>query len=138
MNKKTKNQTFSEISEKVGSLSETIVCGFDRGPIPVEAGANGLWVNSLLLYEKLKVATRHNDWITRRIKRYGFVENSDYSILNNPNRVGRGRRSVVYSLTLTMAGELALHERNETGRAIRRYFIEIERSYRDWIGVILL
>jgi hypothetical protein len=28
-------------------------------------------------------------------------------------------------------------EENETGRAIRRYFIEIEKRHRDWIGFIL-
>ena len=40
----------------------------------------------------------------------------------------RGRPSIDYVISLTMAKELAMVEKNETGRAIRRYFIQCEQE----------
>ena len=100
--------------------------------IPVEQGTLGLQVDSRELHLKLKIATRYNDWITRQIQFYQFVEGEDfYSILSKSTG---GRRAKYYILTLDMAKELAMVENNESGRAIRRYFIEVEKRYRDWIG----
>jgi hypothetical protein len=48
----------------------------------------------------------------------------------------QGRTAVFYDLTFDMAKELAMLENNEIGRMIRRYFIEVEKQYRDWIGFI--
>jgi phage anti-repressor protein len=135
MIKKSDNQT---LSKKAGSPSEVAIWGSDREFVPVEAEQNGLWVNSLLLHQKLGIATRHNAWMARRIESYGFVEGFDFCPkLGNINQTGPGRPSIVYSLTLTMAKELAMLENNKIGRAIRRYFIEVENSHRDWIGFIL-
>ena len=35
-------------------------------------------VNARELHEFLGVKTRFNDWVTKRIKKYGFLENQDY------------------------------------------------------------
>ncbi|EEC0293666.1 ORF6N domain-containing protein [Salmonella enterica subsp. enterica] len=91
-----------------------------------------LLCNARDLHAFLHVGKRFASWITERITDYGFQENQDY-ILISPNREtksGRGgdRRSKDYHLTLDTAKELAMVERNEQGRAVRRYFIECERK----------
>ncbi|EEW7582112.1 antA/AntB antirepressor family protein [Escherichia coli] len=86
------------------------------------------------LHTFLAVGKRFATWITERISEYQFIENQDY-VLISPNREikGRGgdRRSKNYHLTLDTAKELAMVERNEKGRQIRRYFIECEKKLRE-------
>lgn len=89
-------------------------------------------VNARELHRWLGVEVRFNDWIRRRVKEYGFEESTDYySSLSNRSdgRAGRGRTD--YFITLDMAKELAMVERNERGRQARRYFIECERRLRE-------
>lgn len=84
-------------------------------------------VNARELHGKLMIATRFNDWISRMIESYGFVENDDfYSYLSKT----AGRPSKEYLLTLDTAKEIAIVQNNEMGRAIRKYFIEVEKRYR--------
>ena len=88
------------------------------------------------LHEFLQVSTRFNDWISRRIEEYGFVENQDFLVTQNlvTKNSGRGgnRKAVLeYHITLDMAKELAMVERNEQGRAARRYFIECEKKLHE-------
>ncbi|MGK3686272.1 antA/AntB antirepressor family protein, partial [Escherichia coli] len=98
------------------------------------ANETTLLVNARDLHTFLGVGKRFASWITERIAEYGFVENQDY-ILVSPNREikGRGgdRRSKYYHLTLDTAKELAMVERNEKGRQIRRYFIACEKKLRN-------
>ncbi|WP_063118797.1 antA/AntB antirepressor family protein, partial [Escherichia coli] len=73
-------------------------------------------------------------WITNRISEYEFIENQDYILLSNlgkqtSGRGGHNRKD--YHLTLDTAKELAMVERNEKGRQIRRYFIECEKKLRQ-------
>jgi phage anti-repressor protein len=117
------------------------VFGSHDEPIPIEQGKLGLEVNSVLLHQKLKIQTPHRDWIRRRIQEYKFLNGSDFIFAQNCAKIKgikyQGRTRNVYTLSLDMAKELAMIENNETGRAIRRYFIEMEKGYRDWIGFIL-
>lgn len=85
------------------------------------------FVDARELHGKLMIATRFNDWISRMIDSYGFVENEDfYSYLSKTS----GRPSKEYWLTLDTAKEIAMVQNNEMGRAIRKYFIEVEKRYR--------
>lgn len=88
------------------------------------------------LYEFLEVKTKYIDWINRRIKDYGFVENVDFIVLNELSQKKEGSRIVKreiqnHIVKLDIAKELAMIERNEKGRQIRQYFIEIEKKYND-------
>ncbi|EKN5953191.1 AntA/AntB antirepressor [Yersinia enterocolitica] len=87
-----------------------------------------LLCNARDLHSFLGVGKRFASWITERISEYEFVENQDYMIFSqNREKIGRGRPSIDYHLTLDTAKELAMVERNEKGRQIRRYFIECEK-----------
>lgn len=103
--------------------------------IPVLSGTisneTTLLVNARDLHEFLGVGKRFASWITERIAEYGFVKEQDYILISQPRETkGRGgdRRSKDYHLTLDTAKELAMVERNEKGREIRRYFIECEKK----------
>lgn len=93
--------------------------------------------NARDLHAALQVDTRFNDWMARRIEDYGFVDGLDFQTIDYSNlsnqKKGRGgdRRSIDYHLTLDMAKELAMIENNEIGRAVRRYFIQAEKTLRE-------
>ncbi|EFJ8737512.1 phage antirepressor Ant [Escherichia coli] len=90
-----------------------------------------LLVNARDLHGFLEVGKDFSNWIRARLNEYGFVENLDY-ILFSPNLAKTpGRRRKDYHLTLDTAKELAMVERNEKGRQIRRYFIECEKKRRN-------
>ena len=85
-------------------------------------------VNARELHTFLEVQTRFNDWIAARITDYAFVENQDYvRFTENSVKPQGGRPSIGYFISLDMAKELSMVERNERGKEARRYFIECEK-----------
>lgn len=93
-----------------------------------------LLCNARDLHEFLEVRRDFSTWIKNRITEYGFVVDVDYILVHQNRGIkGRGgdRRSKEYHLTLDTAKELAMVERNEKGRQIRRYFIECEKKLRN-------
>lgn len=93
-------------------------------------------VNARELHEFLNVGTRFNDWITRRINEYGLIEMQDFIVLlkNEENPAG-GRPSKEYILKLDTAKELAMVENNVRGSQIRRYFIAVEKRYKQSLDI---
>jgi phage anti-repressor protein len=85
-------------------------------------------VSARELYGFLEVKSRFNDWIKNRIIKYGFLEDRDYVALTK-NLVGGGTE-MEYVLTLGMAKELSMVERNEKGKEARQYFIQCEETLR--------
>ncbi|MCK3654266.1 hypothetical protein A4G19_15750 [Pasteurellaceae bacterium Macca] len=81
--------------------------------------------NARELHSFLESQRQYANWISERIKDYGFTENEDYIIVTERTN-GRPRKE--YHITLDMGKELAMVERNEKGRQIRKYFIECERQ----------
>ena len=92
-------------------------------------------VNAREIYEYLQVRTRFNDWISRAIKKYDFIENVDYVLVTQKrvtkNRGGNQKETKDYIVTIDMAKELAMLENNKKGKEIRKYFIAVEKAYRD-------
>ncbi len=89
-------------------------------------------VNARELYTFLEVNVCFNDWIARRIEEYSFQENQDFvSFTQKRVKPKGGRPSTEYHITLDMAKELSMVERNEKGRQARRYFIECEKKLRS-------
>ncbi len=84
--------------------------------------------NARELHEFMEVKTRFNDWITGRVKKYGFVEGVDFVLLTENLVSGNNAISKTYYLSIDMAKELSMVENNEKGKEARRYFIAMERK----------
>lgn len=89
------------------------------------AGQAQQTVNARELHAFLEVQTRFNDWIKNRVDEYGFIENQDF-ITFTENLVNGGRR-IEYAISLDMAKELSMVERNAQGKQARQYFIDCEK-----------
>lgn len=117
------NKQYTEAANTVNitdSLDQII--NIESGNI---GGAVRQTANARDLHAFLKVATRFNDWIASRIDQYGFIENQDFATFTeNPVK---GRPTIEYAISIDMAKELAMVERNAEGKQARQYFIECER-----------
>lgn len=92
-------------------------------------------VNARELHEFLEVGVRFNDWVARRIAEYAFEDGKDfYSELSKTTSGGRPSRE--YHISLDMAKELAMVERNEKGKQARQYFIECERRAKNAVDPV--
>lgn len=83
-------------------------------------------INARELHGFLEVKSEFRNWIKNRIDDFGFVENHDFVTVGK-NLPGGGRQND-YHMTLDMAKELSMVERNEKGKEARQYFIECERA----------
>ncbi len=104
-------------------------------------GENIQTVNARELHQFLQVGRDFSSWIKSRIEQYDFVENVDFIIIKKPqqnqapqnggayiSRVLGGQERIEYFITLDMAKELSMVERNERGKQARKYFIECEKK----------
>lgn len=82
------------------------------------------------LHEFLEVETPYHKWFPRMCE-YGFTENQDFSVtdifVHNPAGGPQSQKDAI--LTLDMAKELCMLQRNEKGKLARQYFIQLEK---DW------
>ncbi|EFC3495870.1 antA/AntB antirepressor family protein [Escherichia coli] len=99
-------------------------------------------VSAKALHKALGVGKDFSTWIADRISEYDFTIGHDYSVHKtispnlgkSPNGAAyskikqSGRPGKDYLLSVGMAKELAMVERTEQGRAIRRYFIQCEEE----------
>ncbi|MDW3682952.1 antA/AntB antirepressor family protein [Cupriavidus sp. CV2] len=85
-------------------------------------------VNARDLHAFLEVGKVFAAWIQERISQYGFVAGVDFEVFSDSgNNPTGGRPAREYVITLDMAKELAMVERNEKGKQARQYFIQCER-----------
>jgi len=92
-------------------------------------------VDARELHAFLKVGKDFSTWLKSRIAQYGFVDGLDFVEVfpkTGENYAG-GRPSKEYALTLNMAKELSMVERNAKGKQARQYFIECERRARKGV-----
>lgn len=91
-------------------------------------------IDARLLHSFLDVGKKFSDWIRDRISQYGFQENQDFVCVSQKQETQRasGQKGVSviidYHLTLDMAKELSMVERNDKGKQARRYFIACEKA----------
>jgi phage anti-repressor protein len=85
-------------------------------------------VNARELHTFLENKDMFAHWIKDRLTQYDFVENQDFiSFWENSQKPQGGRPNKEYHITLDMAKELSMVERNEKGKQARRYFIDCEK-----------
>lgn len=78
------------------------------------------------LHDFLEVKTAYKDWFPRMCE-YGFSEGEDFCSFLSESTGGRPAQDAV--LTIDMAKELCMIQRNEKGKQSRQYFLQIEK---DW------
>ena len=66
-------------------------------------------------------------WIKNRISEYDFVETQDF-VRFHKKMEANNATLVEYYVTIEMAKELAMVERNDKGKQARKYFIECEKK----------
>ncbi|MBS1776028.1 MAG: antA/AntB antirepressor family protein [Bacteroidetes bacterium] len=100
--------------------------------LPITQWGDRLLVDARLLHQRLRSGYHFAHWIRARIQDYGFQENEDFFASKSfeAKRGKGGHNRVDYLLTLDTAKEMAMLERNEIGRMIRRYFIQKEKEAR--------
>lgn len=85
------------------------------------------------LHKGLEIQTPYKQWIDRMID-YGFEVNTDYIIMSEKVHTQKSVRAYEqenHIMSLDMGKEIAMIQRSDAGKNIRRYFIEIEKSYRQ-------
>lgn len=78
------------------------------------------------LHDFLEVKTAFKDWFPRMCE-YGFSEGTDFCSFLSESTGGRPAQDA--QLTIEMAKEICMLQRNERGKQARQYFIRLEK---DW------
>lgn len=81
------------------------------------------------LHKVLEVKSRFNDWVRNRLKDCDAVENEDFETL--AKNLVNGGQAKEHIIKLDTAKEMAMLERNEKGKQVRRYFIQVEKKYKN-------
>lgn len=83
-------------------------------------------VSGRQLHEALEVKTPYDKWFPR-MTGYGFTENEDFSTFLSQST--GGRRATDHVINLDMAKEIAMIQRTDKGKEVRKYFIQVEKDF---------
>lgn len=78
------------------------------------------------LHEFLEVETPFNKWFSRMCE-YGFTDGADFQTFLSESTGGRPATDA--QLTIDMAKEICMLQRNERGKQARQYFLQLEREW---------
>ena len=78
------------------------------------------------LHEFLEVETPFNKWFSRMCE-YGFTDGADFQTFLSKSTGGRPATDA--QLTIDMAKEICMLQRNEKGKQARQYFLQLEREW---------
>lgn len=102
-------------------------------PIIVKREQQEQWVDARTLHQFLEVGRDFSNWIKDYIAEFDFVENVDFLAKfgeQDEKKHGGGNR-IDYTLSMDMAKELSMLQRNEKGKQARQYFIAAEKKLRQ-------
>lgn len=80
------------------------------------------------LHKTLEVKSRYREWIERRMNDIDAVENEDFEAAEISAPSGQTKKDHI--IKLDTAKEMAMLERNEKGKQVRKYFIAVEKKYK--------
>lgn len=82
------------------------------------------------LHNVLNIKTQYTKWL-ERMSEYGFEENVDYIAISQKRLTAQGNRTeyIDHVLKLDMAKEIAMLQRNEKSKQVRKYFIQVEKDF---------
>jgi phage anti-repressor protein len=84
-------------------------------------------VNARELHAFLESKQDFSTWIKARIDHYGFVENQDFTRFHRKMEANNAT-IIEYHISIDMAKEVSMVERNDKGKEARRYFIACEKK----------
>ena len=100
--------------------------------VPVQEVGGKQSVNARDLHEFLESKQDFSTWIKSRIKKYDFSEVAVFEVYHNSMENSKGGRPTnEYAISINMAKELSMVERNENGKLARQYFIQCEERLRS-------
>lgn len=84
-------------------------------------------VSARELHEFLEVGTHFKDWFPRMCE-YGFAEGEDYTLLifEHPQN---HQPTKDFAISIDMAKEICMIQRNEKGKLARQYFLQLEKAW---------
>ena len=89
-------------------------------------------VSARELHEFLGVKTKYGDWFSRMCT-YGFEENVDYILVAQKRETNNPKNPITtyndHQLSIEMAKEICMLQRNEKGKQARQYFIQLEKAW---------
>lgn len=89
-------------------------------------------VNARELWKALESKQDFSTWVKKRLQEVDAEENRDYTLLHiKMEQVSGAKHLIDYIVTMDTAKEMAMLERSEKGKMVRRYFIESEKRYRE-------
>lgn len=138
---KIEKSRFNSEAAPQPDVNQGVINGNDfAAVVPVISGQIGgretNMASARALHKALGVGRDFTTCIKGRISQYGFAAGVDYITVENLSSPVSGsakfRQQIEhdYLLSLNMAKEVAMVERNEQGRAVRRYFIQCEEALR--------
>ncbi|EHI70139.1 MULTISPECIES: phage antirepressor KilAC domain-containing protein [Streptococcus] len=82
------------------------------------------------LHKVLEIKTQYTKWL-ERMSEYGFVENEDFMAISQKRLTAQGNQTEYtdHILKLDMAKEIAMLQRNEKSKQVRKYFIQVEKDF---------
>lgn len=95
--------------------------------LKVNTSSGRITLSARELHQFLEVSERFSNWF-ERMKQYGFYETQDYLGCKVFNTLAR-QELQDYQITIEMAKEISMIQRNEKGKQARQYFIQLEN---DW------
>ena len=88
------------------------------------------------LHGFLEINTQYTKWF-ERMTEYGFNENVDYQAISQKRITAQGNETTYtdHQITIEMAKEIAMLQRNDKGKQARQYFIELEKKWNspEWV-----
>lgn len=81
------------------------------------------------LHTVLGAPSVYREWIKRRISDIDAIEDEDFQGVEISTPSGQTKKDHI--IKLDTAKEMAMLERNEKGKQVRRYFIQVEKKYKE-------